>query len=60
MTTNKLARDVDAPLVHQFVRVFGRRPSAQDLQRYQSVRAGLALQAPPRLRVRAARIVTRL
>jgi len=50
----------ETPLVHQFIRLHGRRPTDAELRDYR--RSGLLLQVEirHRLRRRAARIITRL
>jgi hypothetical protein len=50
----------DQPIIEQFTRLFGHRPTPQELDLYQRARAGLAAQLPARIRRRAARMVTRL
>ena len=64
MTTSYLAGHGDQALIHQFIRVFGHRPTPHELERYQRARAGLSAQQPAqlpaRLRRRAARLITRL
>jgi hypothetical protein len=50
----------DQPIVDQFIRLFGHRPSAQELQRYEHARAGLSAHLPARMRRRAARLITRV
>jgi hypothetical protein len=52
--------DIDQPLIHQFIRLFGHRPTPLELERYQRARASLTGQLPARLRRHAARMVTRL
>lgn len=60
MTTSYTAGTGDQPLIQQFIRLFGHRPTAQELQQYQRARAGLVVYLPARIRRNAARIVTRL
>jgi hypothetical protein len=60
MTTSYPAGTGDQPLVHQFVRLFGHRPSARELQQYERARAGLAAHLPARIRRNAARMITRV
>lgn len=50
----------DTPLVHQFIRLHGRRPTPDELREYR--RSGLLAQmrVRHRMRTRVARIITRL
>ena len=50
----------DQALVHHYIRVFGRRPTADDLVRYQRARSRLSLGFPARARRRAAQLIVRL
>lgn len=54
------ADDEERALVHQFIRLFGHRPSLDELDRYRSAHAGVAVHLPARLRRGAARLITRL
>ena len=49
----------DMPLVHQFIRVHGRRPTPEELRDHQRSGLLLYLQVRHGLRRRAARIITR-
>ena len=59
MTTSYSASTGDQTLTHQFIRLFGHRPSARELQQYERARAGLAAHLPARIRRNAARMITR-
>jgi hypothetical protein len=50
----------DMPLVHDFIRIFGRKPKPGELSTYQRARARMALRRPGGLRRRAARLIVRL
>lgn len=52
--------NADQVLVHQFIRLFGRRPTAEELARYQYARTGIGVRQPSNVRVRLAQLVTRL
>jgi hypothetical protein len=52
--------DHDPALVHQFIRLVGRRPTPEELRRYQQHRSRAALRLPLGLRRGAARLVARL
>ncbi len=54
------AVEVDQALVHDYIRRFGRRPSAADLADDQRARAGLAWRLVARTRRRASLVITRL
>ncbi|HEY0888431.1 MAG TPA: hypothetical protein VGE38_02330 [Nocardioides sp.] len=58
MTATTPVDDRDQPLVHQFIRLFGHRPSAAELAAYARVRADLQARRPVRLKM--ARLITRL
>jgi hypothetical protein len=65
MTTSHIAEpsdrsftDPDQALVHQYIRVFGHRPTPEELARYRRAQLGMAVQLPARLRRGAARIIT--
>jgi hypothetical protein len=61
MTMSQILSDSDdQPLVHQFIRRFGYRPTPDELSRYEHARASLAVQIPARVRRRVARIITRM
>jgi hypothetical protein len=61
MSTSYTVTDSDnQPLVHQFIRKFGYRPTPDELSRYERARVSLAVQIPARARRRAARIITRM
>ena len=60
MTSSYIAGTGDQPLIEQFVRIFGHRPTPRELEQYQRARAGLSAQLPARLRRQAARMITRL
>lgn len=60
MTADHPLGTSDQPLVHQFIRLFGRRPTPQELEQFQNARAAIAGERPLRLRHRAARLITRL
>lgn len=51
--------DRDPVLVHQFIRLVGRPPTADELLRYREVRTRAVLRRPGRLRRTAARLITR-
>lgn len=60
MTTSYYTADTgDRTTVQQFTRLFGHRPTPQELAQYEHARAGLAVHLPARIRRRAARLVTR-
>lgn len=50
----------DQALVHAFIRLVGRRPTPEELVRYQQGRARAALRLPRGARRSAARIIARL
>jgi hypothetical protein len=53
--------DDDAHLVvHQYIRLFGRRPTAQELAQYRAARSRVRYRMGSRLRRRVATLVTRL
>jgi hypothetical protein len=54
------APDSDQAMVHQFIRLVGRRPTAEELRRYQQHRSRAALRLPSHLRRSAARLIARL
>jgi hypothetical protein len=60
VTTSYPAGAGDQSLTRQFIRLFGHRPSARELQQYERARAGLTAQMPARIRRNAARMITRL
>jgi hypothetical protein len=60
MTTSYIAENNDQLLTHRFIRLFGHRPTAQELEHYQRARASLSGHLPARIRRHAARLVTRL
>ena len=60
MTTSYTADGGDQPLVHQFIRVFGHRPTPPELERYVRARESLLAHLPARVRLRTARLITRL
>lgn len=60
MTTDYTTVTGEQPLVHQFIRLFGHRPTPAELLHYRRARAGLAAHLPARLRRHAARMITRL
>ena len=57
-TITQLESDPD--LVHQFIRLFGRVPSAAELQRYRRARARVGLRLPSRAPRDASRPIVRL
>jgi hypothetical protein len=54
------ADERDQPLVHQFIRLFGRVPTPAELDRYQRSRADAARRLSSRVRQRAAQLIHRL
>ena len=50
----------DQALVHHFIRVFGHRPTPEELARYQRARSSLRMRLPARARRRVAQIIVRL
>jgi hypothetical protein len=58
--TIRFTREPDQALVHQFIRVVGRRPTPEELRRYQSARSGVSLFLPRRARRGLARLIVRL
>jgi hypothetical protein len=54
------APDSDQALVHQFIRLVGHRPTAEELRRYQHHRTQAALRLSAHLRRSAARLIARL
>lgn len=50
----------DQPLVHQYIRLFGRRPTETDLLRYQQAQSRVTGRLPARVRRGVARVITRL
>ncbi|GAB7005633.1 hypothetical protein JCM18899A_31060 [Nocardioides sp. AN3] len=59
MTTSYTAETGDQPLIHQFIRLFGHRPTPYELERYERARARLSGHLPARIRRNAARLITR-
>ncbi len=60
MTAPSLATAGEQPLVHQYIRLFGHRPSPEELERYRRAQGNVAAYLPSRLRRGAARLITRL
>ncbi|GAA1959877.1 hypothetical protein GCM10009798_19340 [Nocardioides panacihumi] len=60
MTSNYTPDISDQPLIRQFVRLFGHRPTPRELQQYERARSGISAQLPARMRRRAARMLTRV
>ena len=58
--TIRFTPEPDQALVHQFIRVVGRRPTPEELGRYQTSRSGAILGLPSRARRGLARLITRL
>jgi hypothetical protein len=58
--TIRLTHEPDQALVHQFIRVVGRRPTPEELRRYHSARSHLSLRLPRRARRGLARLMGRL
>ena len=53
--------DVEEHLaVHQFIRLFGRRPTEAELAKYRRAQARVRTRVPAKLRRDAARLITRL
>lgn len=59
ISTSSRPTDVDQALVHQFIRVFGRRPTPGELSRYQQAQVGLAWGLAARTRRGVARVIAR-
>jgi hypothetical protein len=58
--TIRFTHEPDQALVHQFIRVVGRRPTPEELRRYHSARSHLSLRLPRRARRGLARLMGRL
>jgi hypothetical protein len=58
--TIRFTHEPDQALVHQFIRVIGRRPNPEELRRYQSARSRVSLRLPSRARGGLARLIVRL
>ena len=57
--TIRFTSEPDQTLVHQFIRVVGRRPTPEELRRYQSARSRVSLAPPRRARRGLARLMVR-
>lgn len=55
-----LALDEFHVAMHQFIRLFGRRPTAEELTRYQQAQVRVHTRTPSRFRRDAARLISRL
>ena len=58
MTASYPTQD-DQPLVHQFIRRFGRRPTADELDRFQESQAAVGSAVRAKVRHRLARLIMR-
>ena len=56
----RFPREPDQALVHQFIRIVGRRPTPEELRRYESARSRRSLRLPSRARRGLARLIVRL
>jgi hypothetical protein len=50
----------DHVLAHQFIRLFGRRPSPSELERYRAAQARVRYRMRSRTRRRLARLISRM
>jgi len=59
MTTRYLPEPTDQALVHQFIRIVGRRPTLVELEQYECARSKMVTRIPARIRRRAACVIAR-
>ena len=57
---SRVGHEPDMAMIHEFIRVHGRRPEAGELERFLETRTRLTLPLPTRVRLGAARMVVRL
>jgi hypothetical protein len=57
--TIRFTHEPDQALIHQFIRVVGRRPTPEELRRYDSARSRVSLPPPRRARRGLARLMVR-
>jgi hypothetical protein len=57
--TIRFTHEPDQALIHQFIRVVGRRPTPEELRRYDSARSRVSLPPPRRGRRGLARLMVR-
>jgi hypothetical protein len=57
--TIRFTHEPDQALIHQFIRVVGRRPTPEELRRYHSARSRVSLPPPRRARRCLARLMVR-
>lgn len=58
--TARVHHEPDQALVHRFIRVVGRRPTPDELRRYEEARFRVSLRLPSRVRRGTARLIGRL
>ena len=57
--TIRFTHEPDQALIHQFIRVVGRRPTPEELGRYEGPRSRVSLPPPRRARRGFARLIVR-